>query len=309
MPGGAPLATTPLSTGAGNAPNVPPATAGAANAPSSSPAPEPAPTEALDAGVGGATSAEPEPTSDAAAPAVDAGTSPTATDGCSGTDFILCEDFESTDVGDIPDGWERRGEEVAVTEAQSRRGSRSLELGAIPSWERRIAHDASALGGAHWGRIHYLVDLPVPDAFVHSTLVALSGDGPTRGRSEFRFVDTVKQAIDTPDVGSRHNFLFNVQPEDSGEFGRETSYDYTFDDQWHCVEYHVDSSNQSYAFYFEGEEVLSFEDGAGNYDRSDLPDEYDQLRVGWNNYQEAPPGFTVWMDDIAFDDERIGCEP
>jgi hypothetical protein len=222
---------------------------------------------------------------------------------------VLCEDFEDTDVGDIPDGWERRGEEVRVTDVEAWRGSRSLELGAIPSWERRIAHDAAELGGAHWGRIHYKVQLPVPDAFVHSTLVALTGDGPTRGPSEFRFVDTVKQAIDTPDVGSRHNFLFNVQPENSGEFGRETSYDYTFDDEWHCVEYHVDASNQSYAFYFEGEQVLAFEDGGGNYDRSDLPDEYSQVRVGWNNYQEAPPGFTVWMDDIAFAHERIGCEP
>lgn len=272
------------------------------------PLPGPEPDVDPDAGAGGTNPGSLDPVDAAVPTSGDAGAPPTASGGCSGREFIVCEDFEDTEVGDIPDGWERRGEEVAVTAAEARSGNRSLELGPIPSWERRIARDASALGGAHWGRIHYKVALPVPDAFVHSTLVALTGDGPTRGPSEFRFIDTVKQAIDTPDVGSRHNFLFNVQPENSGEFGRETSYDYEFDGQWHCVEYHVDAATQSYAFYYEGEERLAFEDGAGNFDDSDLPESYAELRVGWNNYQEAPPGFTAFMDDIAFDDERIGCD-
>jgi hypothetical protein len=227
--------------------------------------------------------------------------------GCVG-EFILCEDFEATAVGDIPEGWSRRGEEVWVDEDEAYRGARSLKQGPIDSWERRISHEASGFGSAHWGRIFYKVELPVPDAFVHSTLLAFTGVGPDRGASEYRFIDTVKQAIDTPDVGSRHNFLFNVQPEDSGEFGRETSYDWEFDGQWHCAEYHVDASNQSYAFYLDGNEELSFEDGAGNYRDSDLPDTFGEVRVGWNNYQSAPPGFTVWIDEIAFAEQRIGCE-
>jgi hypothetical protein len=245
--------------------------------------------------------------SDASTPTEDGG-STDSPGGCAGRDFVLCEDFEDTDVGDIPEDWYRLGEEVAVADDEARGGERSLKLGAIPSWERRIGHDASELGSAHWGRIHYKMQLPVPDQFVHSTMVAFSGDGPMYGPSEYRFIDTVKQAIDTPDVGSRHNFLFNVQPENSGEFGRETSYDWTFDDQWHCAEYHVDSANQSYAFYLDGNEELSFEDGAGNYEDTDLPDSFEEIRVGWNNYQDASPGFTVWMDDIAFGLERIGCD-
>jgi hypothetical protein len=152
------------------------------------------------------------------------------------------------------------------------------------------------------------VELPVPDAFVHSTLVAFGGEGPTRGASEFRFIDTVKQAVDTPDVASRHNFLFNVQPEESSEFGRETGYDWFFDGEWHCAEYHVDAADQSYAFYLDGTEELAFEDGAGNYSRTDIPDSFDTVRIGWINYQESPPGFTAWLDDVAFDDQRIGCE-
>jgi hypothetical protein len=234
-----------------------------------------------------------------------AGGAPSSSSACA-ADYILCEDFESTAIGDVPDGWERHGDESAVAEDETR--GKALRLGPIPVWERRIYHDATALGSAHWGRIYYRVELPVPDAFVHSTLVALSGDGPTRGRSEYRVVDTVKQAVDTPDVASRHQFLYNVQPEDSGEFGRGTEYDWFFDGEWHCAEYHIDASNQSYAFYLDGEEELAFENGEGEYSGSDIPDSFDTVRIGWINYQESPPGFTAWIDDVAFDDERIGCE-
>jgi hypothetical protein len=212
------------------------------------------------------------------------------------------------EVGEVPSGWTRHGSPVGASDSDAHGGARSLEVGPADSGERRIYHDAALLGSAHWGRIFYKVKTPVPDAFVHSTMVSFIGEGPMNGRSDYRPIDTVKQAKDTPDVGSRHNWIYNVQIIGESEFGRETEYDYTFDGMWHCVEYHIDASNQSFAFYFDGDEKLRFENGAGNYDRSDIPDEFEELRVGWNNYQSAPPGFTVWIDDLAFDDARIGCE-
>jgi hypothetical protein len=174
--------------------------------------------------------------------------------------------------------------------------------------ERRIYHDAAALGGAHWGRIFYKVLLPVPDAFVHSTLVSFTGTAPMRGASEFRVIDTVKQAVDTRDVGSLHQYLYNVQVTGGSEFAREGPYDQKFENTWHCVEYHIDAADQSYNLYVDGKEELGFKDGAGNYAKSDIPSSFKELRVGWVNYQQAAPGFTAWIDEIAFDDERIGCE-
>lgn len=227
--------------------------------------------------------------------------------GCADAGYLICEDFEATAVGDIPEGWSKHGDEVAVADDETHSGAHSLKLGAIPVWERRIYTDASVLGSAHWGRIFYKVQLPVPDAFVHSTIVALHGIGPTSGAAEFRVVDTVKQAIDTPDVASLHQYLYNVQPEDSGEFGRGGPYDQEFDGQWHCAEYQISAETQSYALYIDGALELSFEDGPGEYQDSDIPDAFDELRVGWINYQESPPGFTAWIDDIAFSGERIGC--
>jgi hypothetical protein len=121
-------------------------------------------------------------------------------------------------------------------------------------------------------------------------------------------VDTVKQAKSTPNVGSRIQFLWNVQPQSSGEFGEGTSYDREFDSEWHCAEWHLDSTDQSYEFYYDGTELLSFRKGPGNYDGADMPSSFDEIKIGWINYQDAPPGFTAWLDDLAVDDQRIGCE-
>jgi hypothetical protein len=241
----------------------------------------------------------------------DAASMGTADDGasCDGKGYLICEDFEAAAPGAIPAGWTVRGDEsvVAVTDAEHHRGERALWLGPIDSWERRIAHDASTLGPSHWGRIYYKVQTPVPNAFVHSTLVALQGDGPTQGPAEFRVVDTVKAAFDAAGIENRHQFLYNVQP-NGAEFGTGTSYDWTFDAQWHCVEWFVDAPSQTYLFYYEGVETIRIENGAGNYEGTDLPDGFSQLRIGWINYQSSPPGFTAWLDDLALDDARIGCD-
>ncbi|HEX5098726.1 MAG TPA: hypothetical protein VFV94_04470 [Polyangiaceae bacterium] len=260
-------------------------------------------------GGGGATSGG---TGSGAAGASDGGMgdggTPGTTGGCAGRDLLICEDFESTNVGSVPSGWTRHGDLAAVSDEDKHGGSRALRLGAAANSERRIYHDAAVLGSAHWGRIYYKVETPVPDAFVHSTMVSLTGDGPQNGNSDYRPIDTIKQAKNTPDVGGRHNFIFNVQIIGSSEFGTETSYDYTFDAKWHCAEYHIQASNQSYELYLDGTKILGFEHGAGNYDDSDIPNVFDEIRVGWINYQSASPGFTAWIDDVAFDDMRIGCD-
>lgn len=202
-------------------------------------------------------------------------------------------------------GWTAKGA-ASVADDQARGGKRSLKISPANNGERRIYHSTPMVGAAHWGRVHYRVQLPVPDAFVHSTIVTFYGKGPTVGDAEFRFVDTVKDQKTGGFANGKHQFLYNVQPK-GAEFGMGSDYDYTFEDKWHCAEWHVDAADQSYHFYFEGTEVLGFTKGAGNYQDSELPTSFAEVRLGWNNYQSAPPGFTAWIDDFAIDDLRVGC--
>lgn len=223
-------------------------------------------------------------------------------------DYLLCETFEDVADGEVPEGWQRRGgaQLVGVTSEQAFGGERSLKIGATPAGQRRIVRDASVLGSSHWGRLYYKVALPVPDNLAHSTLVALSGTAPAAGPSEFRVIDTIKIGKETPDIGGKHNWAYNVQPDDGSESTCETLFEWEFDGEWHCVEYHVDASTQTYQIFYEGEELDLVQ--GGGCGSTDLPDQFDELRVGWNNYQDAPPGFTAYIDNIAFDDERIGCD-
>lgn len=226
--------------------------------------------------------------------------------GCS-PDYLLCEDFEAAAVGAVPQGWSAHGK-AAVAEDQASHGKRSLKISPADNGERRIYHSTAMLGAAHWGRVSYRVQLPTPEAFVHSTLVTFFGKGPTVGDAEFRVVDTVKDAKTGGFAGGKHQFLYNVQPQGT-EFGTGSNYDYTFEDKWHCAEWHVDAATQTYEFFYDGKQVISFSKGAGKFEGSELPTTFAEVRLGWNNYQAAPPGFTAWLDDFAVDDQRVGCLP
>lgn len=227
--------------------------------------------------------------------------------GCS-PDYLLCEDFEATAVGKVPTGWTAHGQ-AAVDEDQAKGGKHSLKVQPAKNGERRIYHDAKVATGTHWGRVNFRVLLPVPGPFVHSTLVAFSGKGPTTGDGEFRVVDTVKDATTGGFANGNYQFIYNVQPANGAEFGTSTNYDYTFDDKWHCTEWQVDAATQSFHFYYDGKEINHITNGAGKYAGTDLPTTFSDVRVGWNNYQEAAPGFTAWLDDFVIDDQRVGCAP
>ncbi len=142
---------------------------------------------------------------------------------------------------------------------------------------------------------------------MHSTLVALAGNGPGIGVAEYRVVDTVQ------DANRNHQFLWNVQPS-GAEFGKGSSYDFRFDGEWHCAEWLVDATNQAYRFFIDSTEVtqIAIANGAGNDgtgdNRSHIPMSFTELRVGWNNYQSASPGFVAWIDELAIGASRVGCE-
>jgi hypothetical protein len=124
---------------------------------------------------------------------------------------------------------------------------------------------------------------------IHVTLVAL------QGTTENRIVDTVEQSNGT------HQWLFNI-PDDSCCTG--SSYNWSFDAAWHCAEWYVDVSTLSYRFFTDGTEVTQI--GFTNRTGSRMSN-YTSLGVGAIFYQTPPSPFTIWFDDLAIDDNQIGC--
>ena len=230
---------------------------------------------------------------------------------CTAGRYLLCEGFEGVNVGNnTPSGWSRTGN-ATVADDQAARGAHALKL--TPAADKGYGFytfgNAESFPAAHWGRVFYRVQTPPPDAFVHASIAAYQGDGPEIGASTFRVVDTVKMAAPT----STHQFLYNVQITGGSEFSKQGPYNWMFDGAWHCAEWFVDGANQAYQFYFDGAEVTQMRimNGAGNYgsgsNKTNLPMMFNDFRVGFITYQNAPPGFTAWVDEVAIDTNRIGC--
>ncbi|HLX60548.1 MAG TPA: hypothetical protein VKX17_04615 [Planctomycetota bacterium] len=226
--------------------------------------------------------------------------------------LILAEDFESTPVGQIPKGFTKTGA-VAVVDDVAHSGKKSLRMEAAEKGARRITLKGDAiatLGGQHWGRLYFKVQLPTPTPqgagnfpVIHSTLVAGSAQSPlSKDPIEVRVLDTVMGPKGT------HQWIYNVQPRKRPEFGKGSKYNYHYSDEWTLAEWYVDYATQSYRLFINGEEIkdVALNKGAGNFAGAEIPEVFESLSFGWNNYQSAGKGFVAWIDDIALSKERIG---
>lgn len=221
-------------------------------------------------------------------------------------DYLFCEDFEDGNPGETPPGWtehfgwDQSGSRAQLSSEQHHGGAQSLKSAVGTNGQFRVEHDLAMLGDAvshHWGRIFYKVKTPIAldGMYVHNTFVAFGRPEASNG-AESRLVDTVV----APD--GTHQFLFNV-PDDT--CCTSSSYDFTYDDQWHCAEWYVDGATQSYQFFYDGAEVtdLAFSGVADAY----IAD-FTSIIVGWIDYQSPSTPNEGWFDDLAIDDERIGCD-
>jgi hypothetical protein len=223
--------------------------------------------------------------------------------------IYLFEDFETTDVGKIPKGYTMKGS-VGVVDDVAHSGKRSLRLNAAVSGARQIVKqgaDIAAIGGQHWGRLFYKVQLPSPlpaGGGMHTTIVVGSCKSPINQENiEVRLMGT-----STGKDGLFH-YLFNVQTKSRGEFGPGAHKAQPYSDEWTLAEWYIDHATQTYRFFVNGEELpeVAVHNGAGKFEKSEIPDSFDSLSFGWQNYQPAAgTGFVAWMDDIAVSRERIG---
>jgi hypothetical protein len=230
------------------------------------------------------------------------------------SEVVLIEDFEGTAAGAIPNGYTKNGA-VGVVEDVAHSGKKSLKIEAATRGARRITKqgpEIAALGGEHWGRLYFKVQLPtaaqvIPEgkkfAVIHSTLVSGKATSPLfNDPIEVRPLDTV--------LGSNGQFqwIYNVQPQKRPEFATGSKYRFTYTSDWTLAEWHVDHATQTYECFINGEEVkeITLHKGAGKFEGAEIPATFESLSFGWNNYQPAEPGFVAWIDDIALSKKRIG---
>lgn len=141
---------------------------------------------------------------------------------------------------------------------------------------------------------------------IHSTMVGLSAARPLGGTAEYRVIDTIMNQA------QKHNYIYNVQTSAAGEFGFETAYTYNYVDSWKCAEWHVDNVAKSYNLFIDGVDITGVDvvndKSVAKNTGAQLPVSFTQINVGWYNYQAGDGGFTVWIDELAINATRIGCD-
>jgi hypothetical protein len=232
--------------------------------------------------------------------------------------LVLSEDFESTAVGEIPQGFTKSGM-VGVVDDVAHSGKKSLRMEPATRGARKIIKsgpEIAAIGGEHWGRLYYKVKLPPPtptipegktSGIIHSTLVSGQATSPLASDAiEVRLLGNILN------MNGTFKYLFNVQPKMRKEFGVSAKTSAHFSDDWTLVEWYVSHATQSYRFFVNGEEIpeMALKKGEGQFEGAEIPATFENLSFGWTNYQPANgEGFTAWIDDLALGKERIGPAP
>lgn len=222
--------------------------------------------------------------------------------------LAVCESFEATELGSLPSGFTLEGygtRQVGASTEQAQRGARSLKLevsaqGAVSTWLTR--RSLGPLAAQHFGRAFFRIESPAPGEFVHFDL--FEGSGPYQGHTNLvRYASTGTAAGTGP---ANWSFIYNVQPIGDGagaEFGTEGDRSaHSRVGDWMCLEWSFDSSEQAARYYLDGAAIsyLDIDD-----ERAEIP-VFDSLSVGFGKYQNTG-AFLVYIDEVAFDGARIGC--
>jgi hypothetical protein len=224
--------------------------------------------------------------------------------------FAVCEGFEETALGQVPRGWTANGygkRTLGVAGDQAARGERSLKIevegGQGPVVAMLLRSRLGDLGASHYGRSFLRIEGPGASELVHFD--AFEGTGSWDGEN-----NQVRWASTGTRPGSENanwSWIYNVQPSESREFGREGDRSaHPVVDTWMCLEWFFDAGAQQARFWYQGQPVdyLTLDSAQGT--RTEIPT-FRSLSVGFQKFQQTA-AFVVWVDEIAFDAERIGCE-
>jgi hypothetical protein len=180
-------------------------------------------------------------------------------------------------------------------------GARALLVATEPGGNKRaqLQHSGPPLfpaqGNKFWGRMMaWAQDLPgksdQENKNVHYDLIQASGDDP----GEYR-------------VAGMGGVLLNYNPHDC-YYGTNKPIP---QGRWACWEWLFDGGNNIIEFYIDGELQARVQDkGQGCVDGSSSvwqAPSFNQLRIGFVNYQSKAENTVLWLDELAAGPTRMGC--
>jgi hypothetical protein len=214
----------------------------------------------------------------------------------------VCDGFEYAEGAGFG-SWQQNGTNgtLKVDKTHVFAGEQSVQIISEPGASKRVQLERTgaplfpAMGNVLWGRVMaYAHGLPgmsdKENKNVHYDLIQASGEQP----GEYR-------------VAGMGGVLLNYEPHDC-YFGTNKPIP---QDKWACWEWLFDGEKNVIEFYIDGVQQARIENkGQGCVDGTSSVWEaptFNELRIGWVNYQSKAETTTLWLDDFVAGPERIGC--
>jgi hypothetical protein len=221
--------------------------------------------------------------------------------------FQLCESFEGEE-GAAPDPkvWMRNNDGLALSSHRAARGMRSLHVPPMTGGQNFIRETKTfpPMNGAFYGRFFLWIErIPVeaPDRLYHWTFLEGSDSDTDKGGWVIR-------------LGGHHRanrlslIRFNINTHTGeGEDGTADLVNGFQPQRWYCIEFYWDTPKSEARFWINGVEDTMLhwlKNRAGAYVFPTLK----TLRFGWAEYQGTKTPYEAYIDEIAIDPGRIGCE-
>lgn len=217
----------------------------------------------------------------------------------------LCDDFEAAT---LDPQWTASGD-VSLDTAQKARGNKSLHLHLVgQNWATITETRTFPEKNNHFfGRLFFratAIPTTNPSA-AHWTLVAGSGNGTPEIR-EGGIVGKWGTGTDNRAAGGTGDWT-NADNDPNGNPKPVPS------NTWACIEWEYDGANNETRFWWDGVEHPSMHTTStihgGNQGVPYILPEFTNVKIGWMLYQAPvnPTTFDIWIDEIAIDSQRIGC--
>ncbi|MDB4969452.1 MAG: hypothetical protein JWN44_5141 [Myxococcales bacterium] len=229
---------------------------------------------------------------------------------CAALGAILCDDFEAGKPGDKPNAqvWTPSGD-VTLDSAQFARGKQALHLHIVGQAWATIAETKTfpAAGNHFFGRLFFratAIPTTNPTA-AHWTLVAGAGNGTPEIR-EGGISGKWGTGTDNRAAGGTGDWT-NEDKDPTGAVKPVPA------NQWACIEWEYDGGKNETRFWWDGVEHPSMHTTStlhgGDQTVPYLLPTFTNVKIGWMLYQAPvnPTTFDIWIDEIAIDSVRIGC--
>jgi hypothetical protein len=240
----------------------------------------------------------------------DTGVAPADAGPCSGR--LFCDDFEGAMVGGAPRApWRVQANmgSVTVVNTRARSGANAVRVSTMSAGYKSamLYVDGSGVfpvaGNVVYGRMMFYMDRAANDG-VHWTMI--EGRGPLAGRAG---VSALYR------YGGQHmqRLMSNYETFNARTDCWDHSATSVPQGRWACMEWKFDGPRNAMQFWLDGRELTDIAtntrgEGCIGHDLMDqwLAPTFQRMAVGWESYQ-MDDAREAFIDDVVFDDERIGC--